>query len=163
LLFDALNFVTPMPDLLGSLGRQIDAISTSSTVDVARLIRSGLILAAPGVALMLIAAYALRRVWTTSPLFTGGEVPGRPPGRTGLEEEGLAKVVEELGIAAGIPPPRVLVVPGGFNAAACGTDDTHVTVLVGAALARHVTRESLEGMIAHLIASVVNGDMPIGV
>ncbi|HJZ78587.1 MAG TPA: M48 family metalloprotease [Vicinamibacterales bacterium] len=163
LLLDALNFFTPTPDLLGSLGRQIDTLSESATVDTALLVRTGLILAAPGVALMVIAAYALRRAWTMSPLFTGGDVPGRAPDRTVLQEERLANVVEEMAIAAGIPPPRVLIVPGGFNAAACGTDEAHVTLLVGAALAAHLTRESLEGMIAHLIASVVDGDMPIGV
>jgi Zn-dependent protease with chaperone function len=163
LALDALNFVTPTPDLLGGLGRQIDTLSEAPTVDVALLVRTGLILAAPGVVLMTIAAYALRRVWTTSPLFTGGDLAGRPPDRTILAEARLANVVEEMAIAAGIAPPRVLIVAGGFNAAACGADETHVTLLVGEALAANVTRGSLEGMIAHLIASVANGDMPIGV
>jgi Zn-dependent protease with chaperone function len=80
-----------------------------------------------------------------------------------LGEERLANVAEEMAIAAGIAPPRVLIVPGGTNVSACGVDDAHVTLFVGEGALARLGREELEGMIAHLVGSIVNGDMPIGV
>jgi len=124
--------------------------------------RVGVIAALPGLGLMAAVALALQRVWRTSPLFGAGEVPGRAPDRTVLEEERLANVVEELAIAAGIPTPRVVIVPGGVNAAACGRDQAHVTILAGEALAASVGRDQLQGMIAHLVGSIADGDMAIG-
>ncbi len=162
LAFDLANLVTPMPDVLGFFGRRLDRLLNGRNVAAADYARAALVAALPGVALMLGLTLALRRVWARSPLFDGGDLPGRPPDRTDLAEARLANVVEEMSIAAGIPPPRIVIVPGGVNAAACGRDEAHVTILAGAALAGAVTREELEGMIAHLVASIANGDMTIG-
>lgn len=52
--------------------------------------------------------------------------------------------------------------PGGANAAACGRDRAHVTLLVGEALPDGLPREQLEAMMAHLVGSIANGDMTIG-
>ncbi len=163
LAFDVTNLFTPAPDILGWMGRQIDAITNSNVVPPADVVRTAILVAAPGAAMMAAAAYALRHVWISSPVVAGGDALGRPPDRTVLAEERLANVVEEMAIAAGIAPPRVLIVPGGINASASGADDAHVTVLVGEGALARIGREQLEGMIAHLIGSVVDGDMPIGV
>lgn len=160
--FDLVNLVTPTPDLLGSFGRQIDALLSSKNVSAVTIVHIGVVASLPGLALMGVIAYALRRVWRISPLFNVGDVTGRPPDRTLLAEERLANIVEEMAIAAGIPVPRVIIVPGGINAAACGRDQDHVTLLVGDALADCLNREQIEGMIAHLVGSIVNGDMTIG-
>ena len=163
LALDVINLFQPVPDLLGALGRTIDTATSAPNVAVASLIRLGVILALPGFLLMGVLAAALRRVWVASPLFNAGELGGRPPDRTVLAEQQLANVVEEMAIAAGAAAvPRVVIVPGGVNAAACGRDDAHVTILVGDALPGRVSREHLEGLIAHLVASVVDGDMAIG-
>ena len=143
-------------------GPFIDPLFSSNTVSAAILVRVGVMAALPGLALMGAAAHALRRVWTTSPLFDAGDLPGRPPDRRVLAEERLANVVEEMAIAAGIPAPRVVIVPGGVNAAACGRDQAHVTLVVGEALPASLDREQIEGMIAHLVASIADGDMTIG-
>jgi Zn-dependent protease with chaperone function len=163
LAFDAANLWRPAPDLLGWLGHQLDAVFSAKSVAPAALIQVGIIVSLPGIALMAALAYALRRVWLSSPLFDGGAIQGRAPDRTVLAEQRLANVVEEMAIAAGTPVPRIVIVPGGVNAAACGRDEAHVTFLVGEAMAASVSREQLEGMIAHLIGSVVDGDMLIGV
>jgi hypothetical protein len=76
-----------------------------------------------------------------------------------LDEERLSNIVEEMSLVAGIAVPRIVIVPGGVNAAACGRDAEHVTLIVGRALAAALAREQLEGLIAHLIASVADGDM----
>jgi Zn-dependent protease with chaperone function len=154
--------MTPTPDLMVWIGRLIDPLFSSNDISAAMVVRVGLIAALPGLALMAAGTFALRRVWMTSPLFDGGALPGRSPNRSVLAEERLVNVVEEMAIAAGIPVPRTVIVPGGVNAAACGRDESHVTLLVGEALVTSVEREQLEGMIADLVGSIVNGDMTIG-
>src|SRR4029077_10710723 len=94
--------------------------------------------------------------------FDAGQLPGRAPDTTVLDEERLSHVVEEMAIAAGIPVPRVVIVPGGVNAAACGRDEQHVTLLVGEGLIGALSRDELEGAIAHLVGSIADGDMTIG-
>jgi Zn-dependent protease with chaperone function len=159
---DVANLMTPAPDLLLWAGRQVDAVASARIVSAPMVIRLAVLAMLPGLALMAAAAYALRRVWDRSPLFNLGQVPGREPDRTVLAEQRLANVVDEMAIAAGIPVPRIVIVPGGVNAAACGRDESHVTLLVGEALPAGATREHLEGMIGHLTASIVDGDMAIG-
>ena len=162
LSFDAINFVTPVPDLMVWMGRMLDPLFSAPRVSPAILVRDGALAALPGLVLMAAATLGLRRIWRTSPLFDAGDVPGRPPDRTRLAEERLANVVEEMAIAAGIPPPRVVIVSGGANAAACGRDEAHVTILAGDALVGAVDREELEGLVAHLVGSIADGDMTIG-
>lgn len=160
--FDLVNLVTPAPDAVAWMGRQLDPVFNAKSVSWATIARVGAVAALPGLALMGAAALALRRIWTASPLFDGGDLPGRAPDRTVLAEERLANVTEEMAIAAGIPAPRVVIVPGGVNAAACGRDESHVTLIVGDALPASLDREQMEGMIAHLVGSIADGDMTIG-
>jgi Zn-dependent protease with chaperone function len=162
LAFDVVNLVTPTPDLMGRLFRQIDALTSSKHASAADVVRLALIASLPGLALMGLAACALHRLWKVSPLFNAGAVPGRAPDRGVLAEARLADVVEEMATAAGIGTPRVIIVPGGVNAAACGRDAAHVTVLATEALVEDASRDQLEGAIAHVVGSVVNGDMTIG-
>lgn len=162
LTLDVVNLLVRTPDLMGALGRRINGLASADHVSVAELAKLGAVAALPGLALMAVATLGLLRIWRNSPLFDGGDVPGRAPDRTRLSEARLANVVEEMAIAAGIPPPRVVIVPGGVNAAACGRDEAHVTLLAGEALAGGVDREQLQGMIAHLIGSIADGDMTIG-
>jgi Zn-dependent protease with chaperone function len=162
LALDLVNFVTPTPDLMVWMGRMLDPLFSSPRMPVALAVRDGALAAVPGVILMALATLGLRRIWRRSPLFDAGDVPGRPPDRSHLAEQRLANVVEEMAIAAGIPPPRVIIVPGGANAAACGRDERHVTILAGETLVGAVDREELEGLVAHLIGSIADGDMTIG-
>lgn len=162
LAVDIVNLFVPAPDLMGALGRSLSDVFDAPQVPVATAIRTGAVAALPGVALMGLATFGLRRVWAHSPLFDGGDLPGRAPNRTVLAEERLANVVEEMAIAAGIPAPRVLIVEGGANAAACGRDESHVTLLVGEGLLDDVDREQMEGFAAHLVGSIADGDMTIG-
>ncbi len=162
LAFDLVNLATPAPDVMGWMGRRVDRLLSSDHVPPEMFAQAGLIAALPGLALMTVLTYGFRRIWRTSPLFDAGDVPGRAPDRARLAEERLANVVEEMAIAAGIPAPRVMIVPGGLNAAACGRDTAHVTLLVGEALLSGLTREQIEGVVAHLVGSIADGDMTIG-
>ena len=162
LVLDVINVVVPMPDFMQWLGQLIDPLFSDAPVSAELLVRISVLAAIPGLVLMAVAALALRRVLTTSPLFDQGELPGRAPDRTVLAEQRLANVVEEMAIAANIAPPRVLIVPGGVNAVACGRDATHVSLLVGEMLVTKLNREQMQGAMAHLVAAIAGGDMKIG-
>ena len=162
LSFDIVNLATPAPDLIGWMGRRLDPLFSSNKISPLMFVQTGAVAALPGLVLMTVLTQGFRRIWRKSPLFDAGDVPGRAPDRSALAEERLANVVEEMAISAGIPAPKVVIVPGGVNAAACGRDEAHVTLLVGEALAANVGREQLEGMIAHLVGSIADGDMTIG-
>lgn len=162
IVIDLLNLVTPMPDALGTAGHAVDRITNGKHVALPDIIGATALAALPGLVLMGVVGLVLRRALRASPLFAGGEVPGRPLDRSVLVEQRIANVVEEMAIAAAIPPPRVVVVPGGVNAAAAGLDARHATILIGEALLRVLNRDQLQGVIAHLIGSIAGGDMRIG-
>ncbi len=79
------------------------------------------------------------------------------------EEPRLHNIVEGLAIAAGIPKPRVYVVPEAApNAFATGRDPQHAAVAVTRGLLDAMNRVELEGVIAHEIAHVVDRDVLLG-
>ena len=75
-------------------------------------------------------------------------------------ERRLLNVVEEMGIAAGVPVPPVYVLPEeGINAFAAGhgTGDAVIGVTEGGM--RRLSRDELQGVVAHEYSHVLNGDM----
>lgn len=77
----------------------------------------------------------------------------------------LRNVVEEIAIASGVPVPEIFVMEDepGINAFAAGytTADAAVTVTRGAM--DKLTREELQGVIAHEFSHVLNGDMRLNI
>lgn len=79
------------------------------------------------------------------------------------EEPRLHNVVEGLAIAAGIPKPRVFVVPERApNAFATGRDPEHASIAVTQGLLETMTRVELEGVIAHEMAHIQDRDILVG-
>jgi heat shock protein HtpX len=79
------------------------------------------------------------------------------------EEPRLHNIVEGLAIAAGIPKPRVYVIPEAApNAFATGRDPGHAAIAVTRGLLDTMNRVELEGVIAHEIAHVVDRDVLLG-
>jgi Zn-dependent protease with chaperone function len=71
-------------------------------------------------------------------------------------------IVEEMAIAARLPRPRALVVAGfAANAAAIGTSPDDACIVVSQGLLSALNREELEAVVAHLMASVGDGDLAI--
>ena len=71
----------------------------------------------------------------------------------------LHNLVEGLSIAAGIPKPRVYVVEDAApNAFATGRNPEHAAVAVTTGLMETLTRDELEGVVAHELAHVQNRD-----
>jgi len=162
LLVDIVNVIVPMPDVLGGFGRYIDPLFDEKTFTYTRLVRAAALAAIPGLLVMGVIVLALNRALKRSPLFDASELPGRAPTSAVLAEQRLINVVEEMALAASIPPPNVRIIPGGINAAVFGRDDAHTTILAGEGLLTTLSRAQMQGAVAHLIGSIAGGDMPIG-
>ena len=79
------------------------------------------------------------------------------------EEPRLHNVVEGLCLAAGIPKPRVYVVPEQApNAFATGRDPEHSSIAVTQGLLDTMNRVELEGVVAHELSHVRDRDILVG-
>ena len=75
-------------------------------------------------------------------------------------ERQLVNVVEEMAIAAGVPRPRIWIVPEQDpNAFATGKDPQHSHVAVTEGLLALCTRDELQGVIGHELGHVKNLDV----
>ena len=76
------------------------------------------------------------------------------------EQRQLVNVVEEMAIASGLPKPRVFVVPDPDpNAFATGRDAASASIAVTEGLLAALSREELQGVVAHEMAHVRNLDV----
>jgi heat shock protein HtpX len=76
------------------------------------------------------------------------------------EERQLVNVVEEMAIASGVPKPRVYLVPDDDpNAFATGRDAATASIAVTEGLLRTLSRDELQGVVAHEMAHVQNLDV----
>jgi heat shock protein HtpX len=74
----------------------------------------------------------------------------------------LENVVEEMSIAAGLPRPRVYVVPDPDpNAFATGRNPEHASIAVTRGLLDALDREELQGVVAHELSHVRNFDIRV--
>lgn len=75
----------------------------------------------------------------------------------------LHSMVRRLATAAGVPMPKVYVIPTDSpNAFATGRNPHHAAVAVTSGIMRTLTRDELEGVLAHEIAHVQSRDILIG-
>ncbi len=75
----------------------------------------------------------------------------------------LYRVVENLAITAGLPMPRVYIVPEAApNAFATGRNPKHAVVAVTNGLLERLDRSELEGVLAHELSHIGNRDMLVG-
>jgi Zn-dependent protease with chaperone function len=153
------------------LPKTIDALDNPETPGVSEgdisLVPRSLLLSAiaiwlaPGILLMLFFWPILRR------LFEHGGVGGvlltlgaREPNLRDFEERQLVNVVEEMAIAAGLPAPQVRLLDSGVaNAAVVGSSRRDATIVVSRSLLEDLNRDETQGVLAHLIASIGNGDL----
>src|SRR5213082_4291812 len=82
---------------------------------------------------------------------------------TPQQEPRLHNVVEGLCLAAGVPKPRVYVVPEHApNAFATGRDPEHSSIAVTQGLLDMMNRVELEGVVAHELSHVEDRDILVG-
>ena len=76
------------------------------------------------------------------------------------ENETLWNVVENLSITAGLPMPKVYIIPDSApNAFATGRNKDHSAVVVTAGLLSMLNKNELEGVIAHELSHIGNKDI----
>ena len=88
---------------------------------------------------------------------------GRPvdPTTDDPSERRLLNIVEEMAIASGAPVPEVFVLEKekSINAFAAGNTSADAIVAVSAGCLEQLTRDELQGVIAHEFSHIINGDM----
>jgi len=79
------------------------------------------------------------------------------------DERKLLNVVEEMSIASGVPVPQVYVMDDelGINAFAAGHSTSDAAISVTRGCMRLLSRDELQGVIAHEFSHILNGDMPL--
>ena len=77
------------------------------------------------------------------------------------EEQRLINVVDEMAIASGVPVPEVYILDheASINAFAAGYTMNDAVIGVTAGCVNTLTREELQGVIAHEFSHILNGDM----
>ena len=124
-----------------------------------------LLVAVVGSVLILIATGSIYKTWM---LGSGGETVAValggvkvPANSTVLEERILLNVVEEMALAAGTPVPPVYLLENepGINAFAAGTTPQNAVVGITRGAIQTLTRDELQGVIAHEFSHILNGDM----
>ena len=85
------------------------------------------------------------------------------PDSTKLEERRLLNVVEEMAIASGVPTPDVYVLDreSGINAFAAGKTTSDAAIGVTRGTLQLLSRQELQGVIAHEFSHILNGDARI--
>ena len=75
----------------------------------------------------------------------------------------LFQIVQELALRAGIPMPKVYVIPQDTpNAFATGRNENHAAVAVTEGIVRMLSENELRGVLAHELAHIKNRDILIG-
>jgi len=76
----------------------------------------------------------------------------------------ILNIVEEMAIASGTPVPQVYILnEPGINAFAAGWKTTNVVIGITQGALERLTRDELQGVIAHEFSHVFNGDMRLNI
>lgn len=89
----------------------------------------------------------------------GGRLIDSTP--SNFHEQRLLNVVEEMALASGVAVPMVYVMDheNSINAFAAGTEPNNAAIGVTRGCLERLTREELQGVIAHEFSHILNGDM----
>ncbi len=82
-----------------------------------------------------------------------------------ISEQRLINIVEEMALAAGIPSVPVYVLDNepGINAFAAGLRPEDAIIGVSRGALRSLSREQLQGVVAHEFSHILNGDMRLNI
>lgn len=115
-----------------------------------------------------LAVILLGSLFKTMSLREGGGAVARGLGGTLVPEDPrdfhlkrLRNVVEEMSIASGVPVPEIYVLDqeAGINAFAAGHSPSDAAIAVTRGALDRLSRDELQGVIAHEFSHVLNGDM----
>lgn len=99
---------------------------------------------------------------TVALMLGGREVQGNT---RELRERRLLNIVEEMALASGVPTPPVFVLyeEAGINAFAAGFSPGDAVVAVSQGSLNYLTRDELQGVVAHEFSHILNGDMRLNI
>lgn len=88
-----------------------------------------------------------------------------PPDTDNFAWKRLRNVIEEIAIASGVPVPEIFVMENeaGINAFAAGYSPGDAAVCVTQGCLDKLTRDEMQGVIAHEFSHVLNGDMRLNI
>jgi Zn-dependent protease with chaperone function len=87
-----------------------------------------------------------------------------PQSTNDLQQRQLLNVVEEMSIAAGMPIPKVyLLEENSINAFAAGQSPANAVIGITRGALTQLSREELQGVIAHEFSHIFNGDMRLNI
>ncbi len=163
LTLDLINLAVPMPNLVAAIGAAYEkAAGPAGRVDWLRPLAFILAAAAPGLVWMGMIIHLLSRVLTATAAGRA-QLQARPADRAVLTEQRFANVIEEMALAAGLPAPAILVTQRDMlNAAVLGNLEHSATIIVSESLLATLDRQQMQGVAAHLVASIADGDLAIG-
>ena len=113
----------------------------------------------------------LASIYKLTQLSSGGKVVAEAMGGRLLninsddaDERKLLNVVQEMAIASGTPvPPVYLIEEAGINAFAAGYKPTDAVIGVTRGSVQQLSRDELQGVIAHEFSHIFNGDMRLNI
>ena len=120
----------------------------------------------------VMAVLGLASLYKSMELRGGGGVVARSLGgvrvasdTTDLKLKRLHNVIEEMAIASGVPMPEVYVLEqeAAINAFAAGHSPANAAVTVTQGALDRLSRDELQGVIAHEFSHILNGDMRLNV
>ena len=163
LTLDLITLVVPVPDFGLFLAHADHSSATSNISDFWVGILMAIALIGPGALAMALTWIGTRGLFERAGAETlARALGGRPPRMDDLEEQQLSNVVAEMAIAAGVTPPRVMLLDGATaNAAALGSSYDDAVVLVSRRMLDELDRDETQGVVAHLVAAIGNGDMRV--
>jgi Zn-dependent protease with chaperone function len=167
---ESVNLVHPLPpqviDRLASAGALLqhaldwltgESLGQPPSFTSWVLLASMLIL--PGILLMMALWLGVRALFRRAGV--GGlllAIGARDPLPGDLEERQLQNVIEEMAVAAGLKPPRVVLLESdAVNAALVGSSDADATVVVSRRLLDDFSRDETQAIVGHLVGSMSNG------
>lgn len=121
---------------------------------------------------IVIAVVLMGSLYKLSELSAGGKViaeslGGRllSNGARDLTERKILNVVEEMAIASGVPVPPVYMMDDeeGINAFAAGFSPSDAVIGVTRGCVEKLTRDELQGVMAHEFSHILNGDMRLNI
>ncbi len=162
--FDLANLFHPMPDGVPAVLSGLDLATDHPDQVPAGLWARWVVLAAlPGLLFMSVVILMLSRVLRIAASSEVGALRTHVANSAVLAEQRFTNVIGEMALAAALPLPRVLIADWPVvNAAVLGPDVSRATIVVSARLLARLTRDQMQGVAADLMASIANGDLPIG-
>ncbi len=87
------------------------------------------------------------------------------PGTADPDARRLLNIVEEMSLASGVPMPAVFILENepGLNAFAAGFTPSDAAIAVTRGAIEKLTRDELQGVVAHEFSHILNGDMRLNI